>query len=320
MLNPISFLWQQLNGPQITAICQALFNYFKNLCDENLDYLNNLTIANANSDHLSLLGILQGLARPLVPVPDSKMFWFTSPYDYVVGPGIEPEYQFPGHKIPETNYPSEHGLSNGPYGQGGVFDEVPEGTTGYKYIPDYIFRAVLQGNTDSEGQLGGLTALDDILNAIFQAENPGMSPMYTFVWNNDVHSGTPGDIEVDLGTTGDWLHPYEVFAEVKLLGSTVYFPIPRILPKLVEGDGHLDPVGFIHILVMGTEDVYGLNDMWNGTGTPADTEPGEDPEFAVSPITTTELNTMWNDSQSWIDEPSPSYFIPYTPEEIAQLW
>lgn len=322
MLNPISFLWRQFNGPQITAICQALFGYFKNLCDENLDYFNDMSITTANTEHLSLLGILQGIARPLVPVPDAETFWFTLDYEYIPGPGIEPETQYEGHKIPATNFPSEHGFSNGYYGQGGVFTEEPGQTTGYQYIPDYIFREILRGNSLSEGELGGLLVLDDMLNALYERENPGFRPPYRFKWNQLAPGAydTPGDITIDLGMSGDWAHPYEVFAQMKLLGSTIYYPIPRLIATIQEGDPARDPIGFVHILVDGVGDVYGLDNMWEGTGTPADYVAGEDPLFAVQPIDSVMLQTMWSQDNQWLDEESPNYFQPLTEETLEAMW
>lgn len=321
MLNPISFIWRQFNGPQISAICQALFNYFKKLCDENLDYFNNFTLDTANSEHLSLLGVLQGLARPLVPIPDEELFWFEEPYEYTEGNGMLPELEFPGHKVPAKNFPSTRGFSEGPTAEGGVFSEEKDADGNYKYIPDYIFRQVLKSNTASEGQLGGLVVLDDILAGLFQKENPGFMPIHKFTWNNDIHTGTPGDIHVDLGASGDWVHPYEVFAEIKELGSTIYFPIPRLFAHIAEGDSKLDPIGFVHILTESSGDTYGLDAMWEGEGTPADIIlDGKSPLFEVEPITDAMLNAMWQTSQIWVDEPSPAYFKPFTPEEIEALW
>lgn len=321
MLNPISFIWRQFNGPQISAICQALFGYFKQLCDENLDYFNDFTLDTANSEHLSLLGALQGLARPLVPIPDEELFWFEDPYNYVDGEGMTPELEFPGHKIPDRNFPSVRGFAEGPNADGGVFDEEKSPDGNYYYIPDYIFRQVLKSNTASEGMLGGLVVLDDILAALFQKENPGFTPIHKFTWHNDIHTGTPGDIHVDLGVAGDWMHPYEVFAEIRELGKTIYFPIPRLFAHIAEGDSQLDPTGFIRILTYSTESTYGLDAMWAGEGTPSDIIlDGEVPAFSVEPITLAMLNSMWQTSQSWVDEPSPDYFKPLTEEEIQALW
>ena len=321
MLNPISFLWRQLNGPQISAICQALFDYFKNLCDENLDYFNDFTLDTANSEHLSLLGALQGLARPLVPIPDEALFWFEEPYEYVEGKGMLPELEFPEHKVPAKNFPSIRGFSAGPNEEGGVFAEEKDANGDYKYIPDYIFRQVLKSNSASTGNLGGLVVLDDILTALFQKENPGLTPIHKFSWHNDIKTGTPGDIHVDLGVSGDWTHPYEIFAEIKELGNTIYYPIPRLFAHIAEGDSQLDPVGFIRILIYSTDSVYGLDAMWEGTGTPSDIVlDGKSPDFSVEPITTEMLTAMWRASQTWVDEPSPDYFIPFTPAEIANLW
>lgn len=316
MLNPIAFLWKQFNGPQITAITQAIFNYFQNLVDENLDYFNDITLDTANSQHLSLLGILQGLSRPLVPIPDAKMFFLTPVYGFI------PDPDNPGHYIPEEGYPSERGFSQAvDRSIGGQLDVVPEAkSSGYKYIPDYIYRSILKSNSKSKGSLGGLVVLDDMLYDLFQIENPEADPVYRFEWSNGGDT-TPGDVTIDLGSSTDWLHPYEVYAQFNLLGSTVYFPIPRLFAKLSEGSSALDPDGLIHILLQGTESTYGLDNMWAGTGTPSDVvEDGKNPDFDCEPITTSMLQQMWAEDSSWLDDQGPDYFIPLTTAEIGAMW
>jgi hypothetical protein len=232
-----------------------------------------------------------------------------------------PELQFPGHKIPAKNYPSLRGFAEGPASEGGVFSEEKDAEGDYQYIPDYIFRTVLQSNTKSLGYLGGLVVLDEIIADLFQRENPGFVPLHKFSWHNDILTGTPGDIHVDLGSSGDWVHPYEIFAEIKELGKTIYFPIPRLFAHISEGAHQLDPIGFIRILVTSTEDTYGLDSMWEGTGTPPDVVlDGTQPEFETSPITIAMIQSMWQQSQEWVDEQSPAYFVPYTAEELAELW
>lgn len=324
MLNPVTFLWRQLCGPQITAITQALFLYFKRLCDENLDYFNDLSLDTANTQHLSLLGIEQGLARPLVPIPDSKMFWYTQEYDYHPGYGYEEYTHYEGHEIPNSEFPSEHGFATGRYGVGGVFDKEPDGTTGYEYIPDYIFRCMLKGNSKSSGYLGGLTVLDDMLWELFQRENPGILPNYRFKWYSKSTDpfDTPGDIVLNLGTTGDWAHPYEVYAQIKLLGNTIYYPIPKLYPRISEGEATVEPEGLIHIPIDAVESEPGLSSMWlDPPITPSDTvDDGYNPEFSLEPISSVDLSTMWSTSSTWIDEQGPDYFIPLTTAEIGAMF
>ena len=64
MIGPISFLWKQLNGPQITAFTKSVYNWAVDEFDRSLEYLNNLSISTANSKHLSFLGMLANFSRP----------------------------------------------------------------------------------------------------------------------------------------------------------------------------------------------------------------------------------------------------------------
>lgn len=319
MINPISFLWRQFNGPQITAICQALWQYMKDSFDTSLEYFDKLSISTANSDHLTWIGILQGLARPLIPIPDETMFLFDEEYGYIEDPDN------PGHMIPDTtSYPSERGFADvgEVFGEGGKLDyEMYK--SGYSYLPDYIFRACLSANSSSEGMLGGLVALDDIIYGIWKMEHPTTVPVYQIKWAGEQDTKyTRADIFVDLGVTGDWAFPYETQAEIKLLGTTVYFPIPKLIPILVEGDSSIDPYGFIRILSTTDGDVFGLDAMWAGEGTPSDwVNNGEEPEFDVNPITNSELQLMWAQDNTWIDEEAPSLeFIAMTESELEDMW
>ena len=66
MIRPIEFLWRQLNGPQITAVVKAAYNWCVQQFDATMDYFNNLTIATANGAHLSLFGMMANFARPYI--------------------------------------------------------------------------------------------------------------------------------------------------------------------------------------------------------------------------------------------------------------
>lgn len=324
MINPISFLWRQFNGPQITAICQAIWQYFHDTYDAYLNYFHSFGIDTVTqTDHLTFIGILQGLARPLIPIPDENTFWFTEVYGYKDGNGMEPITWYAGHKIPDAKFPDDHGFSSlNDIQRGGKFQEVSD-PGGYDYIPDYIFRALLRGNASSEGLLGSLVALDDMLYEVWKKDRPTTVPAYVFTWANPTDNPryTPADIFVNLGVTQDWNHPYEVQAEIKLLGNTVYYPIPKLIPVLREGETELDPAGWVRILVATQAGVYGLDAMWAGIGTPSDTAAGPDPDYAILAISDTELQTMWTQNNSWADEEAPGgELVSLTDEEIHNMW
>ena len=319
MINPIAFLWKQFNGPQITAVCQALWQYFYDTYNETLDYLHNFSIDTATTEHLSIIGITEGIARPLVPIPDESMMLFDEEYAYEPGEGTDGLIPEEGHRN------SEHGFAdvNDPYGMGGRLATV-HFESGYTYISSRIYRNVLKGNAQSEGQLGSLRALDDIVYALWRSEHATAVPTYRLEYAaNNNSSRVIGDIEIDLGVTGDWSQPYEVQAQIKLLGKTVYYPIPKLIAKITEGDSSIDPYGFVRILLQTEEDVYGLDAMWEGIGTPSDIAPplDEEPEFDDSPLTTTELQSMWRQDQEWIDEDAPiEEFEALTVEQIQIMW
>ena len=153
MINPISFLWKQLNGPQISAICNAIWQYFKDSYDNLLDYFYNLSIANANDSHLTFIGLLQGLARPLTDIPSVKYITMGEEYGYIDDPDS------PGHKIPDSQYPTPYGFSElgdeqSEVARGGRFPAEDGITDGKRYISSYVFRALLAGNAASKGALG----------------------------------------------------------------------------------------------------------------------------------------------------------------------
>ena len=77
MIGPISFLWKQLNGPQITAFTKSVYNWAVDEFDRSLEYLNNLSISTANSKHLSFLGMLANFSRPFIRKLNLSLFFFT---------------------------------------------------------------------------------------------------------------------------------------------------------------------------------------------------------------------------------------------------
>lgn len=326
MINPISFLWRQFTGSQVNAIATALWQYFKDSFDGTLEYYRNLKIANANDDHLTWIGILQGVARPLIPLPDESYFLFTETYGYEEGDGAEPETWYAGHMIPDSGL-NPRGFGSVNNSEGGRLTDV-KGIGDYEYIPATIFRAVLRANSSSSGVLGSLVVLDDILYTIWRIDHLTTPPVYTFTFANRQANprNTPGDIFANLGVTGDWKYPYETQAEVHVLGNTVYYPMPKLIPVLREGDSQIDPIGLIRILLRTDESVdpvvYGLDAMWAGEGTPSDTvNDGEEPEWDLSPLTVFEVMSMWNTDQDWLDDPDPSEeFVALTTADLNGMW
>lgn len=340
MIYPISFLWRQMNGPQITAIAQAIWQYFRDSFDNTLNYFNTLSISKANTDHLTLIGILQGLARPLIPIPDEQYFWFTDVYDFEPGDMYDGTYP-EGHTHPTSNYPSHHGFGsnpprNDPNGVGGALQELTMPGQ-YSYLSNTLFRALVKANSASEGYLGSIVALDDMIYALWRTEHETTAPGYRFSFteNRSNPNNAAGDVVLNLGVTGDWTNGYEVQAEVKLLGNTVYYPAPKLIPILAEGDSKIDPEGLVRILIVGEEQVQpdgtssyvpGLNDMWaDPPQTPSSyIDDGVSPPEAwkLEPITTGMIQTMFSaDGTSWVDDPDPSdEFEALLDTDLEKMW
>lgn len=325
MLAPFRALWKQFTGSQANAIMQALWEYFRDEYDNALDYWKKFSISTATSEHLTLIGILQGLARPLIPIPDEDYLVFSDPWE------LEPDPLEPSHMIPNKGYPSNVGFGEVdlfPLEEHvGKFAEVKQ-VGQYHYLSSNVFRALLQGNAGSTGVLGSLVALDDMIYAIWKQQHPVTPPVYEFSWAKiKDNAAFPGDLVVDLGVTGDWGDPYELAAEVRLLGNTIYYPVPKVVSKITVGDGTVDPIGLIRILLATDYSdpdnrIYGLNSMWEDDGTPSDfVDNGEDPQWLMSPLTNGELAIMWGEGASWIDEEGPSDEFTYlTNDEIAEMW
>lgn len=325
MIAPFRALWKQFTGSQINAVMQALWEYFYDTYDATLEYWRKLKIASATSDHLTFIGILQGIARPLIPIPEEDYLVFSETY------GLTEDPENPSHLIPDAGYPSKQGFGSVEYFSEeinvGRFADVKQAGR-YNYVNTALFRQLLQANSASTGLLGSLVTLDDMLYSAWKMLHPITPPVYRFDWAKQRDNAAfVGDLVVDLGVTGDWDNPYEIEAEVRLLGKTVYYPVPKIVPKLVVGDGSVDPIGLVRILLNTNSTdpddiIYGLNSMWKDEGTPSDfIDNGEDPQWEMAPLTQGELATMWAGDNTWIDAEGPAEeFMPLTEEDLQEMW
>ena len=224
IITPFRWLWKQFQGPQITAICTAIFQWFRLKFDDILTYWNDLSIDTANDYHLTTIGALQGISRPLMLITQTKFFWFSVvPQDGTYYPSI------PYRK-------SEHGLSDlSDTTVGGKFADISEASKFYNYLPAPLFRAILQSARDSKGIPGSLEYLDDIIYGLFSALNGDLSvePHYTFKIIDETEAETthrcPGDIRIYLGDLSEWGDEFEnVLAEINQLGKTIYYPVPTL--------------------------------------------------------------------------------------------
>lgn len=211
MIIPVNFLWAQLNGPQITGITEAMVEYLKSIFDTQLDYINTISVDTANSDHLTLLGILAGFARPVISIPDKDYFYFTEDLE-----------KDTSHGFSSLENPSQGGRFVSLFKGMGQID-VPLDTEHY--------RALLKAYIQGEGEIGGLELLDDICYALSQVDIPGVEPFYKFEFMRygEVPTGrSSGDLYIDVGSLENWKNPMEVYAILRGLADTVYSPIPQI--------------------------------------------------------------------------------------------
>lgn len=209
MIRPIEFLWKQLNGPQVTAVAKACYEWCVSQFDGTMDYFNNLTIATADSEHLSLFGMIANFARPFIRTIDKTFFIFT-----------------------ETYYsPFTHGFADlNDLSQGGIFADVNKVWESEKGIPlsDAFYRIVLQSYADSYGEIGSLALIDDLCFALKNyVGNAGASYDLNILLAPETNRDI-GDIFIDLGAQADWNNWDSVIAALRALVDTAYAPLPRV--------------------------------------------------------------------------------------------
>lgn len=212
MILPIKFLWEQLNGPQITAFSQYTFEFLKSIFDDKLEYFNNVTIENANDQHLTLLGLLSGLVRPTISEADRDYFYFT-----------EEAEQNSVHGFASVDDPSIGGRL-GNLGEG-------QGTHNVSLNAEH-YRALLRAWVTGEGELGSLELMDDILYELTKLDlGADVEPFYEFhfLQGEDVpEARAQGDVFLDLGDMADWHNPLHVYAVLRGVAESVYAPVPQI--------------------------------------------------------------------------------------------
>ena len=188
-LKPVHFLWKQLNGPQITAIVDALYALLRDMFNPIISYLTTFSINTANDSHLTFIGICSGIIRPIIQVADSRFFLFT--------------------RDPEHN--QDYGVSDlNNLTLGGVFSDLGEDVLSRRNLlcPALYYRTILQGFAASKGQVGSIALIDDIMGTIWNNLHPdGSVPLaYRIRWftHRETSVSTCGDIEVLMGPIDSW--------------------------------------------------------------------------------------------------------------------
>ena len=226
MILPVRYLWQQLDGPQITGICKAIEAYWKTIFDTKLDYFNNLSIDTANDDHLTLFGLLSGLVRPTISEPDRDYFYFTENAETGVS----------------------HGFSDlADLSVGGKFSKLDSGGGIHNVSLDTeYYRALLRAWTEGEGEIGSLMLLDDICAELTKLDiGPDTAPFYqfSFMEGDDIPvDRAPGDVFIDMRSMEAWHNPLHVYAVLNGIGNTAYAPQPRLFVSIGASGSVSQPV------------------------------------------------------------------------------
>ena len=211
MVIPISFLWKQLDGPQVSAIKEAVFEYWKTIFDDKLEYFNNISIETANDSHLTLLGLLSGMIRPTITEADRDYFYFTE----------------------DAEHGSVHGFASldDPTSGGRLVKlGTGQGTHNASLNTEH-YRALLRAFTNGEGELGSLQLLDDICYELTKLDLGNVEPFYKFVFmlGDDIPAmRAQGDVFVDVGNLSDWHNPMHIHAVLKGIAQTIYSPQPQL--------------------------------------------------------------------------------------------
>lgn len=216
MILPIRYMWEQLNGPQVSALSNALFDYWKSIFDTKLDYFNNISVNTASDIHLTLLGLLSGLVRPTISEPDREYFYFTEQADHNFIHG------FSDLADPQT---------------GGKLTKLDTGGGIHNVSLDAEhYRALLRAWTEGEGDIGSLELLDDICNELSKLDvGYDVTPFYEFVFmegDNIPSDRAPGDVYLDMGNAKDWNNPLHVYAVIQGIANSAYAPQPRLFVSI----------------------------------------------------------------------------------------
>ena len=213
MIKPIQFLWKQLNGPQITGITQAIYNFLKESFDDLLDYFNLFNIDRATPEHAEIIGLLNEFTRPILLEYRRAFFFFT--------------YHKEQHNL-------ERGLSTlSDLAHGGKFSSLAENIRITEKMDIRTYKALLKTYLSSDGQPNSLQMLDDICQKLVEldAKNPE-SQTYTFIRN----LRSPGSITVDIGYIEEWNNPQRVQAVLESLGKTIFYPDPALDVLIQDGE------------------------------------------------------------------------------------
>lgn len=218
MIAPVNFLWKQLNGPQITAFCKAIYQWIKRELNPTLDYFNTFSIGTATDDHLTTIGTLLGIKRPIVSLAAASSFFFT--------------------EDKETD--NERGFSEFKGGTGGVFADIDVTGMDSKFLGESYYRSLLQSIVSSKGEPGSLILIDDVCTYLFNTYRKDDVLSYQLehvLENNPDQKVMIGDIIMYIGETKYW-DPYTFYIDsiISTLNSYAYNPLPQLMHLFKDSD------------------------------------------------------------------------------------
>ena len=213
MIAPIRYFWQQFNGPQISCITKAVFEWLKKSFDSLLDFFEGWSVSTVTNEQLTTVGALMDIGRPVVRHIESTEFFFTAT---VHGEG--------GHNSP-------HGFSGIPEPVGGVFAETFTRSGNAELLQADYYRAILKAVQTSAGSWGSLILLEDIANALNEVNNMPIFTRYTFSWYTEPE-GRNGDVLLQLGNVSDWARATYVLAAIESVAKDLYGPEPAVYGQM----------------------------------------------------------------------------------------
>lgn len=155
MIKKEKTLWSQLNGPQITAFSNAMWEYAIEKYDDRLDYFDRLTIENANSYHLDFIGRLMKIPRAIIITEKfyNDLIYFSTQREVDIMDTFS-------------------GVIDGVWKDGGMFDyNGVINNDNYKTIDDDTYRAILIEMAKTEGNVKGLTLIDTLCDTFLWSKN-----------------------------------------------------------------------------------------------------------------------------------------------------
>lgn len=215
MIPPVDFLWEQMDGPQINAIEQALYDFMYAQLNPILDYLNNMSIKTANGLQISDIGKMMNLPRPVIKAWTENYIVFTD--------GLQ--------------HPSDAGFGDlNDTSFGAAFSDIEDMKYEYVNTPLSLYRPFLEGASVSDAEVGSLVFVDDILAAL--AASLGHNPE-SFEWtfefleeNQPLRDFALGDVKLNIGTLIFWRGSMVGYAIIDEVSKRLYPAHPKLIPSI----------------------------------------------------------------------------------------